>query len=108
MGKIQNVEDQLRIETILEEIRNWLENPSNRDELIVLYLDVSANLKRWKQEEALSMAFWSILGDRIVLNNDTRPLLELVRSNKRIIVVSRRPIENSYQLFHFTGQENTC
>lgn len=103
-----NIEDQLRIETILEEIRDWLENPSNRDELIVLYLDVSANLKRWKQEEALSMVFWSILGDRIVLNNDSRPLLELVRSNKRIIIVSRRPIENSYQLFHFTGQENTC
>ena len=31
------------------------------------------NRKRQKnEEEALSMAFWSILGDRIVLNNDTR------------------------------------
>lgn len=85
-----------------------MEDPHNRDEFVILYLDLSANLKRWNQEEALSDAFYSILGDRIVFANDSRPLLELVRSNKRIVVVSRRPIENRDGLYHFTESESTC
>ena len=76
------IEDQLRIENVLEEIRAWLEESRNRDELIVLYLDVSGNLIRWKQEDALASAFESSLGTYLLRRNDTGSLVEQVQSGE--------------------------
>lgn len=102
------IEDQLRIENVLEEIRAWLEESRNRDELIVLYLDVSSNLIRWKQEDALASAFESSLGTYLLRRNDTGSLVEQVRQNKRVVLVSRRSLQSAGDIYHYTSSPSTC
>lgn len=102
------IEDQLRIEIVLEELREWLAQTRNRDELIVVYLDVSDNLVRWKQEEALAKTLEEVLGEYLIRTNETASLHELVRRNKRVMLVSRRQLHNPFHTTFFTLTNSTC
>lgn len=52
-------EDQLLLRPVLEVVRQWMELPRNRDEILILYLDTSVNLIRWKKVEELVSIFQS-------------------------------------------------
>ena len=93
---------------MLEELREWLAQPRNRDELIVVYLDVSDNLVRWRQEEALAKTLEEALGAYLIRRNDTASLHELVRRNKRVMLVSRRRLRNPLHATFFTLSNGTC
>ena len=93
---------------MLEELSEWLAQPRNRDELVVVYLDVSDNLVRWKQEEALAKTLEASLGAYLIRTNETTSLHELVRRNKRVMLVSRRRLQNPFHALFFTLTNETC
>ena len=59
-------EDQLLLRPVLEEIKRWMELSRNRDEIVILYLDTSENLIRWKKVDELELSVRSANG----LKND--------------------------------------
>lgn len=96
------------VEPIFDEIVRWLNEPRNRDEFITLYLDLSTNLKRWKQEQALIDQIESSFSSLIIHSNTTLTLRQNIQANRRVMIVTRNPLSVATTLFFNTNTPASC
>lgn len=110
-------EDQLLAIPVLEEIANWLKKECNRDEFVILYLDISDNLARWKQVRELRTIILSTFDQLLIRpssssssspSNSTIRLYDLIRMEKRVMIVSRRRFTEMDDIFFYTNTSATC
>ena len=103
-------EDQLLAIPVLEEIADWLKKKCNRDEFVILYLDTSDNLVRWKQVRELRTIILSTFDQLLIRpsSNSTMRLYDLIKMNKRVMIVSRRRFTEMDDIFFYTNTNATC
>ncbi|KAK8815551.1 hypothetical protein WA538_004680 [Blastocystis sp. DL] len=101
-------EDQLLLRPVLEEIRQWMELPRNRDEILILYLDTSVNLIRWKKVEELVSIFQSVFGSLIIPPQPDLDFRRLLVQKKRLMIVSRRVYPGADSVFFSMDSAFTC
>lgn len=103
-----SIEDQLVVEPIFVEIVDWLNKKRNRDEFIILYLDLSSNLGRWNQEKLLTGLLKSHFGNLLLFSNDTKSIHDNILDNHRVMIVTRRPLTVSDNIYFTVQKEQTC
>lgn len=103
-------------QTIVEEIANWLNEPRNRNEFVILYLDTSSNVNTLNITQSLVEIFESAMGDMIVRSDDStnRDILRrgsmrtLAKQGKRVMIVSRREFKTHKGLVFAKSEDTTC
>ncbi|KAK8795377.1 hypothetical protein WA588_004221 [Blastocystis sp. NMH] len=101
-------EDQLLLRPVLEVVRQWMELPRNRDEILILYLDTSVNLIRWKKVEELVSIFQSVFGSLIIPPQPDLDFRRLLVQKKRLMIVSRRVYPGADSVFFSMDSAFTC
>lgn len=101
-------EDQLLLRPVLEEIKRWMELSRNRDEIVILYLDTSENLIRWKKVDELVSIFQSVFGSLIIPPQPDLDFLHLLSQKKRLMIVSRRAYPGTDSVFFSMDSAFTC
>ena len=85
-----------------------MELPRNRDEILILYLDTSVNLIRWKKVEELVSIFQSVFGSLIIPPQPDLDFRRLLVQKKRLMIVSRRVYPGADSVFFSMDSAFTC
>lgn len=99
------------LEPILKEIADWLSEERNRDEFIILYLDISVNIKKRNQEKQLVDLLENYFSPFLLVNNassiDSQSLQDAISQNHRVFIATRRPLSIP-STFIFSTSSQTC
>ena len=75
--------------------------------MIILYLDISSNLQRWKKETKLVELFLHSFSSLLLFPNSTSSLHDNILKNHRVMVVTRQPLSLPSSCF-FSLESATC
>lgn len=75
--------------------------------MIILYLDISSNLHRWKKETMLAELFLHSFSSLLLFPNSTSSLQDNILQNHRVMVVTRQPLSIPSSFF-FSVESPTC
>ena len=101
-------EDQLMLTSVLEEIAEWLKEKRNRDEFVILYLDMSENLVRWNQIANLRQAILDSFGHLVIQPSEGWSIRENIRNSRHLMLVCRRRFEGMDDLFFYPETAASC